>query len=116
FGPGGRAALGCSDGSVRVLDVASGEVRHVLRAAGRRGGGYPLVAFAADGRTVAGLHRADDASAAVVLWDAGGGQELRALTTDEYVGGDLRRLSFSPDGALVALGHTDRDWIGGWTV
>jgi WD40 repeat protein/class 3 adenylate cyclase len=62
---GETMALGSRDGSVRLLDLGSGEVRPL---AGRHQGGVRDMAFTPDGRLVTG---GDDGH--VVVWDVGTG-------------------------------------------
>ncbi len=91
---GATLAAGCSDGVIRLWDIASGDLR--LTFSGHVGAVRHL-AFAPDGRTLASL--GEDHT--LKLWHLGTGQQLFALDTH---GQDLRGLTFSHDGRLLMAG------------
>jgi WD40 repeat protein len=95
FSPDGTTlAGGCSDGIIRLWDVASGELR--LTFSGHVGMVRSL-AFAPDGRTLASLGDGNNLN----LWHLGTGQRLFSLDTHAQ---RLRGLAFSRDGRLLVAG------------
>jgi eukaryotic-like serine/threonine-protein kinase len=111
FAPDGAWAVVAGGGSVRILDSATRSVRTVLAPPGQDGGLPGVLAVAPDGRRVAGGY-----GNTVVVWNVADGKVVQTLRTDEYVGIHLRDLRFGPAGDMIALGHTDRDFMGGLTV
>jgi WD40 repeat protein len=103
FSPdGGTLAAACSDGVIRLWDLASGKLRltfsgHVDH--------VRYLAFAPDGRTLASL--GDDH--ALKLWHLGTGQQLFTLDTH---GQELCGLTFSRDGRLL-MGGANQPGKGG---
>jgi WD40 repeat protein len=91
-------AVGADDGSVAVLDAATGGVAHSFPA-------HPTyvasIAFSSDGKTL--LTAGDDGTAA--LWDAGSGQLLHRLTG---LSSGSTRAVFSPDGKTILTVSHDR--------
>ena len=102
FGPGGRRLALAVGGALRVVQASSGAV--VAEAAAAHGG-TPIdtVAFAPDGRTLAGA----DAAGLVKLWRLDGAAltERAALTAHTDA---VHALAFSPDGRTLASGGWDR--------
>jgi WD40 repeat protein len=99
---GTRLAAACSDGVIRLWDVASGDLRQTFSghaAAVRR------LAFAPDGRTLASL--GDDN--VLNLWHLGTGQRLFSLDSP---GQELHGLAFSRDGRLLVAGGKSPDAAG----
>ena len=97
FAPDGRTvAARCDDGTVKLLDAATGEGRAILRV---EGGPVRAVAFAPDGRTLVGV--CDDNR--LMAWEPAKG-ELRR-TWPGYGRPSTRFLSasFSPDGRTLAI-------------
>jgi hypothetical protein len=103
FSPDGATlAAACSDGVIRLWDIASGDLR--LTFSGHVGGVRRL-AFTPDGRTLASL--GDDNT--LNLWHPGTGQQLFTLATHtERVEG----LAFSRDGRLLVAGIRTREGHG----
>jgi WD40 repeat protein len=91
---GATLAAACSDGVIRLWDVASGERR--LTFSGHRGA-VRRVAFAPDGRTLASL--GDDK--VLNLWHLKTGQRLFSLGSARQ---ELNGLAFSRDGRLLVAG------------
>jgi WD40 repeat protein len=99
---GTTLAAGCSDGVIRLWDVASGDLRLTLSghtAAIRR------LAVTPDGRTVASLGEDN----VLNLWHLPTGQRLFSLDNQ---GLGLSGLAFSPDGRLLAVGGTSQAGAG----
>jgi WD40 repeat protein len=99
---GTRLAVACSDGVIRLWDVASGDLRQTFSghaAAVRR------LAFAPDGRTLASL--GDDN--VLNLWHLSTGQRLFSLDSP---GRELHGLAFSRDGRLLVAGGRSPDAAG----
>jgi WD40 repeat protein len=97
FSPDGTSlAAACSDGVIRLWDVASGDLRHTFSG---HVGAVRRLAFAPDGRTLASL--GDDR--AINLWHLGTGQRLFSLDNPRprHV---LGSLAFSRDGRLLVAG------------
>ena len=92
--PGSRA-----DGTLRLWDAATGELRHTLTG---DGGSIYGVAFSPDSTTIAAASYQDKT---VLLWVSATG-ELRHTFTGHtsYVGS----VAFSPDGTTIASGSRDR--------
>lgn len=103
--PDGKTlASGGFDSRVRLWDVATGKLRHVLD--GRRGWVFS-VAFSPDGKIIAGGGATDD-SCDTCLWNTASGKRVGRLKED---GGAAKTLAFSPDGkVLVAAGELLGYW------
>jgi WD40 repeat protein len=91
---GATLAAGCSDGVIRLCDLASGDLR--LTFSGHVGRVCRL-AFAPDGRTLASLGE----DKVLNLWHLGTGQRLFSLDTQAR---ELHGLAFSRDGRLLVAG------------
>jgi WD40 repeat protein len=91
---GATLAAACSDGVIRLWDVASAALRLTL--SGHTDAVLRL-AFTPDGRTLASLGHDN----VLNLWHLGTGQQLFALDTR---GQELRGLAFSRDGRLLVTG------------
>ncbi len=94
-------ASASTDGTVKLWDAASGEIRATLR---KHRGAVNAIAFAPKGGPLATA----GADGAVLLWDAAAGQEkyTDSATPRETLGGDkgevLHALAFAPDGKTLA--------------
>jgi hypothetical protein len=105
WSPDGSAALGCSDGTVRVHDERTGRRRMTLKGHTAEVLG---VAYSRDGsRIVSG-----SADYTVRVWDARTGKNL--LTLEVHPEGvqkgqtdGVRAVAFSPDGSRIASGSRD---------
>jgi WD40 repeat protein/tRNA A-37 threonylcarbamoyl transferase component Bud32 len=91
---GTSLAAGCSDGVIRLWDVASGDLRFTF--SGHRGTVRHVV-FAPDGRTLASLGE----DRVLHLWHLATGQRLFSLDSQ---GHELCGLAFSRDGRLLVAG------------
>ncbi len=83
-------AIAAEDSSATILDLPSGELRHVLQ----QPSGVGSVAFSPDGRNLLTACRA------LTLWDVRTGTTVWA---ERYGESDPRTPAFSPDGAIVAV-------------
>jgi WD40 repeat protein len=94
---GGGKALAASgaDKTVKIWDVKSGHEAHALRAPGQ----VRALAFAADGKTLAGSEVVRGGPATLRLWDVPSGQELG---TCRGHGGPVLVLALAPDGKTLA--------------
>jgi WD40 repeat protein/class 3 adenylate cyclase len=109
---GKEVALGAPDGSVRLLDLRTGDVRAV---AGRHNGAVNGMRFSPDSRTLATA--GDDGR--VIVWDV-----ERATPSETFAGhaGAVRQVAFAPngqraystgqDGSMIAWDLTGRDRLG----
>ena len=100
FSPDGRTlAGGIQDGTIRLWDAENGHPTALLTDARRI---TPLeIAFHPDGTTLA------DAQDAVHLWDLVSGRTTATLTLTRSATADWAWcVAFSPDGALLASGHS----------
>jgi len=94
FSPDSTAlAMAIDDGTVKLWDVATGQVHATLR--GHKGPVW-ATAFAPDGKTVA----TGSSDLTVRLWNADTGAERYSLTHQ----GSVRSLAFSHDGAWLVSG------------
>jgi WD40 repeat protein len=104
YSPDGRLlASGGRDGTVQLLDAATGQRRHTFRGAAT-GQSLPFfcnLAFSPDGRTLAAVTDAPDAS--LRLWDLET-KAQRALAGHTH---HILGLSFHPGGKLVATASWD---------
>jgi WD40 repeat protein len=91
---GAALAVACSDGVLRIRDVATGGLRHDF--SGHTGRAFRL-AFAPDGRTLASLGEDNT----IRLWHPGTGQPLFTLAARPD---GLRGLAFSRDGRALLSG------------
>ena len=95
FAPDSRTfASGSDDGSVRMWDVASGELKKSFL--GNQQNWVRCVSFSPDGRTLAAGR-----GGAVWLWYTATGQLKKTLTGHSRIIGGM---SFSPDGKTLAVG------------
>jgi WD40 repeat protein/class 3 adenylate cyclase len=95
----GALAVGSRDGSIRLLDMRSGEVRRFAR--GHRSGVVDM-AFTADGRSLV----SSDFDGGVVVWNVERGQTSEELSTHR---GPVWSLVISPDGrTLYSAGNDGR--------
>ena len=96
-------AVGSEDGSVKLIDSASGRELHTL--IGHSGPVYS-VAFSLDGKSLA----TGSKDSTVKLWDTAKGIELKTLDGHSDA---VYSLAFSPDGTMLASGSADRS-VGVW--
>ena len=96
-------AVGSEDGSVKLIDSASGRELHTL--IGHSGPVYS-VAFSLDGKSLA----TGSKDSTVKLWDTVKGIELKTLDGHSDA---VYSLAFSPDGTMLASGSADRS-VGVW--
>ena len=87
-------AAGCSDGVIRLWDVASGDMRLTLSG---HVGVISRLAFAPDGRSLASLGEDN----VLDLWHLATGQQLLKLDSR---GQELHGLAFSSDGRILMAG------------
>lgn len=94
---GTRLVSTSTDATVKIRDMASGELLHSMSG---HGGDVEAVAFSPDGQTV--LSAATDFLA--ILWDANTGEEIR-----RFIGHSLpvRSVSFHPDGTQAVTAASD---------
>ena len=104
FSPNGQfLASGSHDGSVRLWNVTSGKVLHVLQ-----GHFYDVIslAFSPDGTILA----SGGWDMKINLWNLTSGVLLETWSIDPHIAMDL---VFSPDGSSLAVGRGER--LGDWT-
>lgn len=104
---GRTVALGGSDASFALCDVATGKTLHHLKGRGQTfggsGGAVSSLAFSTDGKTLAVGSR----DWTVRLWDVGAGEQLRQMVGPTFgnVGdhGSVSGLAFAPDDRTLAV-------------
>ena len=100
FSPDGvRIASGSIDQTVRVWNTEDGKTVLTIKGPTIQVSG---VAFAPDGKRIAGAGSGVTKDATVQIWDASTGQLFRALEVDEGEKGSSNTVSFSPDCKLIA--------------
>ncbi len=108
YSPDGKMLVsGGWDSTARAWDPAAGKE---LRTFENDKGRVASVAFAPDGKTVAGACRAGDFfKGTVQLWDAATGKHLRQIGPDPKDNGNaISQVVFSPDGQTLAVAGQDR--------
>jgi polar amino acid transport system permease protein len=98
FDPSGRMLFSAyGDGTVRLWNVASGQVERTIAGSA---GGSPLTSMAvsADGSTLATLGQ----DGVVRVWDIASGLQLQTIISS---GASRRAIALSADGALLATGN-----------
>ncbi len=103
---GTTLALPDEDGTVKLVDAGSGEVRRALPG---HGGCIADCVFSLDDRTLATVGLRD---AEIRLWDTTTGRERKGFTAGTV---GLRCLAFSPSGGLLAAGE-DGDTVWVWDL
>jgi WD40 repeat protein len=109
FSPDGKILVTADgDGTIRMLNPATGRPLRVPLLAGSRRGGVRCVVFSPDGKILASA----EADGTVRFWDPVTGKPLRApLPADTSAGGvingGVNELAFSPDGKTLATADAD---------
>jgi WD40 repeat protein len=111
FAPDGKAlAWARSDGSIRIIDPATGKELPALRCPGEKPQGFLMMnfAFSPDSKTLVAQSPVDNA---LLVWDAVTGKELRRfrLPANRFglAAASLGLIAVSPDGKLLAVGGGD---------
>ena len=103
FAPDGKhVAMCCDDGTLQLLDAATGKVLHSLGQPGRHS---TSIAFSPDSQCLAG-----PGDNGALLWDVVSGQELRLFNGPEKA---ARTIALAPDGKIMATAHFGADPISG---
>jgi WD40 repeat protein len=126
---GNFVASGCKDETVKYWSVETGQLVWTLR-----GHGHPVssIAFSPNGELIASGSTEDDAPTngsgkakkqapeddkTIRIWSSKSGYPVRIINTKTY---DVKSISFSPDGKLIATGGWDytqnRNTIRLWSV
>jgi WD40 repeat protein len=95
---GKTVAAAGEDNVVRVWDVATGRLRHSLKA---KSGPAPAVAFTPDGALLT-----SGGPGGAELWDVATGKRVRTLATPDR---SVTSLAFAPDGRTLVTGATSDD-------
>jgi WD40 repeat protein len=100
FSPDGTMlASGHGDHNIRLWDVETGEIIHILKG---HTGNVDSVAFSPDGLLLASGEA--NSGYTIKLWDAASGEEIAALTGHHE---NVYSLAFSPNGRLLASASGD---------
>jgi RNA polymerase sigma factor (sigma-70 family) len=111
FAPDGKAlAWAKSDGTIRVIELATGKEFHVLKCPGEKPRGFLMMnfAFSPDSKTLVAQSPLDSE---LLVWDTATGKELRRFRRPAnrfgLAGATSGLLAVSPDGRLLAVGSGD---------
>jgi WD40 repeat protein len=103
--PGQRLVNFAGNGSVRLWDIATGELVGTLQSSGDRKNDNPKgVSFSPDGHSLAvSFMTLGEPTPPVQLWDV----DAQRLSASFPVNDAVRQIAFSPDGALLAAACDD---------
>ena len=104
FSPEGRYILSDFEGTLKLWDILSGNIKMTFKAHANFPG-TDAIGFSPDGRYIvsSGRGMGKEEKATLILWDINSGARIWVVMLDNII---AQSLNFSPDGKLILLGDS----------